>query len=108
MQLKMVLDGEITVISLSGRIDIDKTQSFKQACVENFADKKLIFCMKNLSFVGSTGIQSFFNVLNELKANKKVDVKISGLNSDFRRLLNFTECSQLEVHEDIEGAMQSF
>jgi len=108
MQLKMVLDGEITIISLSGRIDIDKTQSFKKACLENFSDKKLIFCMKNLSFVGSTGIQSFFGVLNELKTSNKVDVKISGLNSDFRRLLTFSECSQLDVHEDIEGALQSF
>lgn len=108
MEVKILLDGDIAVVSLSGRIEIEKTQSFKKACQQNFKDKKIVFCMKNLSFVGSSGIQSFFGVLNDLNASRTMTAKIAGLNPDFQRLFNFTECSSLEVHENVENAMQSF
>ncbi len=108
MEIKLLLDGEIAVVSLSGRIEIEKTQSFKKACQQNFKDKKIVFCMKNLSFVGSSGIQSFFGVLNDLNASKTMTAKIAGLNPDFQRLFSFTECSSLEVHDSVENAMQSF
>ena len=48
MEVKLLLDGDITVVSLSGRIEIEKTQSFKKACLQNFSDRKVVFCMKNL------------------------------------------------------------
>ncbi|MBO9667118.1 MAG: STAS domain-containing protein [Bdellovibrio sp.] len=108
MEVKLVLDGDITIVSLSGRIEIEKTQMFKSAVLSNFSDRKVVFCMKNLNFVGSSGIQSFFGVLNELNAAKKLNAKIAGLNPDFQRLLSFSECAALEVHENVEGALQSF
>ena len=108
MEVKLVLDGDITVVSLSGRIEIEKTQSFKNACLKNFAHKKVVFCMKNLSFVGSSGIQNFFGVLNDLNSHNKLNAKIAGLSPDFQRLFSFSECSSLEVHESIEGALHSF
>lgn len=108
MEIKLVLDGDITVVSLSGRIEIEKTQSFKNACLRTFANKKVVFCMKNLNFVGSSGIQNFFSVLNDLNSGKQMSVKIARLNPDFQRLFSFSECSSLEMHESIEGALQSF
>lgn len=108
MNIKILLDGDIAVVSLSGRIEIEKTHSFKKACLQNFTDKKVVFCMKNLSFVGSSGIQSFFGVLNDLNSNKQLNAKIAGLTPDFQRLFNYSACSALEVHESIEGALQSF
>lgn len=108
MDIKLVLDGDIVVVSLSGRIEIEKTQSFKKACLANFSNKKVVFCMKNLHFVGSSGIKSFFGVLNELNSDQKLNAKIAGLNPDFRRLFSFSDCTSLEMHEDIEGALQSF
>ena len=108
MEVKIVLDGDIAVVSLSGRIEIEKTQSFKKACLQNFSEKKVVFCMKNISFVGSSGIQNFFGVLNDLNSNQKLNAKIAGLSPDFQRLFKFSECSNLEVHESIEGALQSF
>lgn len=108
MEIKLVLDGDISVVSLSGRIEIEKNQFFKKACLQKFSDKKVVFCMKNLNFVGSSGIQNFFTVLNELNSTNKVTVRIVGLTPDFKRLFGFSECSNLEVHESIEGALQSF
>lgn len=108
MEIKLVLDGDISIVALSGRIEIEKNQFFKKACLQKFSDKKVVFCMKNLNFVGSSGIQNFFSVLNDLNTTNKLNVKIAGLAPDFKRLFNFSECSSLEVHESIEGALQSF
>ena len=108
MDVKLLLDGDIVVVSLSGRIDIEKNQNFKNACLQNFSNKKVVFCMKNISFVGSSGIKSFFHVLNELNADNKLCVKLAGMNPDFQRLFNVSACSNLEMHESIEGALQSF
>lgn len=108
MEVKLLLEGDITIVSLSGRIEIEKTQSFKNACLQNFAKKNVVFCVKNLNFVGSTGIQSFFGVLNDLNSTKKMNAKIAGMTPDFQRLFNFSKCTDLEVHENIEGAMQTF
>lgn len=108
MEIKLLLDGDIAVVSLSGRIEIEKTQSFKKACLQKFLDKKVVFCMKNLNFVGSSGIQNFFSVLNDLNVNNKLSAKIAGLNPDFQRLFKFSDCPSLEVHESIENALQSF
>lgn len=108
MNIRLILDGEITVVSLSGRIEIEKTQAFRQACLTNFADRKVVFCMRNLNFVGSSGIQNFFGILNQLNHERKLNVKIAGLNPDFQRLFQFSACSDLELHADVEGAIQSF
>lgn len=108
MEVKLILDGEITIVSLSGRIDIEKTQFFKQACLQNLANKKVVFCLKNLHFVGSTGIQSFFGALDELNTSKVLNAKIASLNPDFQRLFNFSAYGNLEAHESIENAMLSW
>lgn len=108
MEVKLILDGDIVVVSLSGRIEVEKNQSFKNACLQNFSNKKVVFCMKNLSFVGSSGIKNFFGVLDELNSDKKISVKVAGLNPDFQRLFSFSECKALEMHETVEGAIQSF
>ncbi|MGZ3772309.1 MAG: STAS domain-containing protein [Pseudobdellovibrionaceae bacterium] len=108
MEIRLVLDGDISVVSLSGRIELEKNQVFKSACLQKFSDKKVVFCMKNLNFVGSSGIQNFFSVLADLNSTHKVNVKIAGLAPDFKRIYNFSDCKNLEVYENIEGALQSF
>ncbi|MGZ3769036.1 MAG: STAS domain-containing protein [Bdellovibrio sp.] len=108
MEIKLVLDGDISVVALSGRIEIEKNQNFRKACLQKFSDKKVVFCMRKLNFVGSSGIQNLFSVLNDLNATNQLSVKIAGLNPDFQRLYNFSEYSFLELHESVEGALQSF
>jgi anti-anti-sigma factor len=108
MDIKLILDGDITIISLSGRIEVEKTQFFRKACEDSFQNKKVVFCMKNLSFVGSSGIQNFFGTISELNTRPNFNIKIAGLNPDFQRLFNFSACGHLEMHESIEGALQSF
>lgn len=64
--------------------------------------------MKNLSFVGSTGIQSFFQVIREFNQTKHFSAKISDLQPDFHRLLSFGGTQDLEICETLAGALLSF
>lgn len=107
MQAKLHVQGDITVVSISGKLQIEKTQHLKKVFEENLSDKKVVFCLDQLSFVGSSGIQSFFNLLSDFKASGKMDVKVAGLRPDFLRLWSFG-ARQIELHENVEQAVESF
>lgn len=91
-----------TLIKISGRLDIDKTPLFKSACLKQFSGQKIIFSMSNLNFVGSTGIQIFFQAIKEIQT--KNQCRIVGLNSDFRRMLLLDELNGLHFHDSLEKA----
>lgn len=91
-----------TIIKISGRLDIDKTPLFKIACMKQFQGQKIIFSLSNLSFVGSTGIQTFFQAIKEIQT--KNQCKIVGLSSDFKRVSHLPELQGLEFHETLAQA----
>lgn len=108
MEAKIQRHGDITVVSLSGRLDLEKNQNFRTVCLRKFLNQKTIFCLQDLQFVGSSGIQTFFRTLQEIHTLNKHGIKISGVKADFLRLLQYTAVSALEVHESTEVAVQSF
>ena len=108
MEAKFYQSGEITVVALSGRLQIEKTQAFKQACVGSLKGRKVVFCMKNLHFVGSTGIQSYFQIIREFSANNDHRAKVADLKPDFQRLWLFSPSQDVEMFENLAGALASF
>lgn len=108
MEAKVYLEGEITVVALSGRLSIEKAPAFKAACLQSLKGKKVVFCMKDLSFVGSSGIQGFFQMIREFNQSKHFEAKIADLKPDFYRLLAFSGVSGLEICENTAGALSSF
>jgi anti-anti-sigma factor len=100
--------GEITVISLSGRVDIEKAAHLKKVCGGGqIKAQKLIFCLERLHFVGSSGIQNLFQMMEELKSGG-IEVKIAGLNPDFQRLWHHGARAPLEIHSSLDMAVASF
>jgi anti-anti-sigma factor len=91
-----------TVIKISGRLDIDKTPLFKNACLRQFQGQKIVFSLSNLNFVGSTGIQAFFQAIKEIQAQNQC--RIIGLSSDFKRMLLLDDMQGLELHDSLEKA----
>lgn len=108
MEAKFYQEGEVTIVALSGRLCIEKAPAFKNACLQGLKGKKVVFCMKDLSFVGSTGIQSFFQTIREFNQSRHFNAKISDLKPDFCRLLSFGGTADLEVCENTAGAVMSF
>jgi anti-anti-sigma factor len=108
MEAKFYQTGEVTVVALKGRLQIEKTQAFKQACTESLRGKKVVFCMKDLHFVGSTGIQTYFQIIREFSLNNSFKAKVADLKPDFQRLWFYAGAQEVEVHENIAGALSSF
>lgn len=108
MEAKLQKHGDVTVVHLSGKIDLEKNQNFRTVFTKQFLNQKVIFCLQNLQFVGSSGIQTFFRTLQEIHSLNKHGIKVSGVKADFLRILQYTAVSNLEVHENAEVAVQSF
>ena len=108
MQTQISQNGEITIVTVSGRLDINKAPLFKQACLNQLKGRKVIFSLQNLSFVGSTGISQFFQTLQEVNQINEKTCRIVGLSPDFRRITDYTRMHELEIHESVESASLSF
>lgn len=108
MEAKLQVHGDVTVVQLSGKIDIEKSQNFTQVCRRSFRGKKVVFCLNGLQFVGSSGIQSFFRALGELHVGSPFGIRLSGVSADFQRMLHYSAVPGLAIHETIDRAIHSY
>jgi len=106
MQTRVDFQGDYAIVQVSGRLDIDKTPLFKQACLKSLKGQKVIFSLQNLNFVGSTGIQSFFHALKEVHLQSSC--RVVGLSADFKKIIHLAEFQTLEFHESVQQATESF
>lgn len=108
MRVKVIQEGDYNVVALIGRLDIEKNKLIKDTLLKNYSNKKIVFCMDQLQFIGSSGIQNFFQNLKELHEQKKLNVRIVGLNQDFQRLLHYSSLQDFGVFESVETAIGSY
>ena len=85
--------GDVTVVHVSGRLNIDHAGVFRKACLNQLSNKKIVFNLSELSFVGSTGIQSFFQIVQELHNLNTQAVKIVGMHQDFQRIYQMSQAT---------------
>jgi anti-anti-sigma factor len=108
MEARLQKRGEITVVHISGKLTIEKNQPFRDICLKQFSKQKIVFSLDGLQFVGSSGIQSFFQTLNDVHQMNPYGVRIAGVAGDFLRLLQRTASAGVQIHADVENAMISF
>lgn len=107
MVVKVLVEGEVNIIAISGRLEFERTKILKDAMVKSLKGKKVIFQMDQLSFVGSAGIKNFFKFLEDLYLQKVIDLRIVGLNEEFMRLLSFSGVAGTIFQQNFEEAMHS-
>lgn len=107
MIVKVLSEGEVSVISIGGRLEFERTKIFKEAMLRSLRGKKVIFKMDHLAFVGSAGIKNFFQFLLEQKTQNIMDVRIVGLKEEFFRLIDFSGLSRGIFCSSFEEAMHS-
>lgn len=57
----MVEQGDV-FLHIEGRLEIEKIKFLTSQLKSKLQNKKVIFCLEKLSFVGSCGIQKFFYI----------------------------------------------
>jgi len=108
MEARLRRHGDVTVIAISGALTIEETQPFHEACLKQFQGQKIVFNMQNASFVGSTGICSFLETLKSMSHKTPHGVRLSNVQSEFRRMVGSLESNQIQIFEEESGAVKDW
>lgn len=108
MQAQVVREGDVMVVQLAGRIDVETAPPFRKACLEQLINEKVVFDFRNLSFVGSSGILPFLETMQEFAGKSRHGFKFSAMSSEFRRIFGSTPLQTIEVFETYSHAVHAF
>ena len=100
-------ENNIYIVDLKGEVDFASAEPFRETCINNLSKKNIVFNLRSLNFVGSDGLSSFMDTLNELK--KHSSLKFCCVGSEFMRFFNtYNETRDLVIYEDEQSAKNSF
>lgn len=108
MQAKVSENGEVTIIHLTGQVNYESVDPFRETCRQYFQGKKVIFNLKDLSFVGSTGITTFIETIEDVVQSSPEDVKLCQVGSEFKKMIMAREINGLEIYDEQKQAEFSF
>ena len=105
MKTHLKQDKGVYVISIEGNLDVQNMDKFKDLCQNNFKKNKIVFNLKSLNFVGSSGISIFSETLESLKKNNRL--KLCCVSSEFQKILTDNQLDSLICNSE-EEAVSSF
>ena len=110
MRAKMAKKKDVVVVSLSGRIDMEYAEPFRQACLTDIAarGKNIVFNMEDLSFVGSNGITPFVRTIVDLVQSQNSTLKFCGVGAEFKKIFAASPLQNIEVFENEDSAVEAF
>ena len=79
--------GEVMIVALEGSLSFETVSEFQKKAVRHFSKNKVIFSLKNLDFVGSTGVKDFVNFMMELSNKNPSGLGVAEAKSEFEILL---------------------
>lgn len=108
MQARISRQGEVVVVHLSGRVDVETAEPFRDACLNQLVELKVVFDFQNLSFVGSSGILPFLETMQEFAGRNANGFKLCGVSSEFRKVFASTPLHVIQIFENHHQAIQAF
>ena len=104
MDANIMFEEDILIVQLSGVLDFDKAFEFRQKSMQHLTEKKVVFSLKELSFIGSTGMSSFIETIAELAQKNPNGVRVCNVGLEYKRLLEPYFNEKLQIFADIEQA----
>jgi anti-anti-sigma factor len=108
MQARVKVQNEISVVYLSGRVDVETAEPFRAACLRELKGKRIIFDFSGLLFVGSQGLLPFLETLQSFHDLSPGSFKFTGVGVEFRKLFSATPLSVVPIHDTIDQAITAF
>lgn len=108
MKADLRKNGDVFVVSIEGKLEIENTQPFRDACVGKLMGQKIVFNMEQANFVGSTGLQPFLDAITQIDKKNAFGLKIVGVKPEFRRVISNLETTKVSFHDDVKSAIGSF
>lgn len=89
------IDDDIQTVKLTGDLDVYSEEDFKEFIEEKIdVNKDLVFDLKDLDYLDSTGLGMFMLIYNKQKENGK-SVKIINTKENIKKLFKITDLSDL-------------
>lgn len=109
MKAKLFLNEDVVIVNLSGRIDMEYTETFREALLRDVGGRsdKIIFNLKELSFVGSNGIMPFVSALSDLAQVQNKEVRFCQVSSEFKKIFAASPLSRIQIFDDQDTAVAS-
>ncbi len=107
MEASFAVSGGVVVVELKGRLDFETSEPFRRTCMERLVQEKVVFDLRNLSFVGSLGLKDFVETLGSMTQKSNLGVRFCGVSSEFRRLFEASGLAT-EFFDSRDKAIQSF
>ena len=108
MEAKFAVCGNVVVVELKGRLNLETSEPFRKTCLERLVQERVVFDLKNLNFVGSLGLKDFVETLDVMAQKSASGVRFCGVSSEFRRLFEASGLAGQEFFENREKAIASF
>jgi anti-anti-sigma factor len=107
VQARIGYEGDIVLISLIGRLDVETAQPFRTACLNQLHRRKVVFDFGELSFVGSSGILPFLETMQEFAQVNTVGFSFCRVSSEFKKVFSTTSLSQVGIFDTPTEAIES-
>lgn len=108
MKINVHQEKDLIIIRLIGCLSHESMDFFRKACLRELPEKKVIFNLERLNFVGSSGITSFLNVITSLSEVNQSGIRFCCVASEFQRIFKTSPMNHIEIHEDEDKAKVSF
>lgn len=108
MIAKLSWFGDVLIVNLEGSLDFETVSQFQKKAYRHFSQNKVIFSLKNLQFVGSTGVKNFVTVLAELSEKNPYGLGVAEARSEFEMLLNPYAGHSLVIFKSLDMAKRFF
>jgi anti-anti-sigma factor len=108
MKARINTNAESIIISLDGKVDYetqDEVCEIINTAIErnkkDQAAKNIVLNLKNLEFVGSSGITQFVQNLKAIHHDTDITPKYCGVRSEFQKIIKaFDEENQFDFYDD--------
>ena len=105
-------EGNVIVFELEGHLDFETTQQFEETCLtvlKKSETQRIVFNMKGLKFVGSSGINQFIKVLREFNGLDEKP-RLCHLSSEFQKVFRALQPARnpFAIYEDEAQAIVAF
>lgn len=90
MKTQVRNQGGKTIVSIEGKLDFESSDAFRQWLLQfsrASGNGQIVFDLRALQFVGSSGITQFIDSLREFNQSASIKPIYSNVSSEFRRMM---------------------
>ncbi len=108
IEAKVEQQNGIFIVNLIGKLDFESADSLKDRCLRALANQPVIFNMRQLNFVGSSGITPFLELLSAMSKSAGRNFKLCAVSAEFMRLFESGSTDGIEIYNDVQQATRAF